>query len=56
VHMYVYCRTKVLMVDSPVAYNVPVLTLFCTDSWLNFHGPWTPSHYETGSVIVVEMP
>jgi hypothetical protein len=24
--------------------------------WLRFHSFWTPSHYETGSVIFVKMP
>jgi hypothetical protein len=24
--------------------------------WLGIHSSWTPSHYETGSVISVKMP
>jgi hypothetical protein len=24
--------------------------------WLGFHSSWTPSHYETESVIFVKMP
>jgi hypothetical protein len=40
-----------LLVSVILLYNDAVFIL-----WLGFHSSWTPSHYETGSVIFVKMP